>query len=432
MALNPEGFSIIALSEMLLLMVLLICSGLVSGAEVAFFSIGPTQRKELEEIQDKASVRILKLLENPRKLLATILIANNFVNVAIILLSAQLTNSLLEFGSNLESIIFNSVVITFIILVLGEVIPKVYAARYPIQLSSIMAGPMQVLEVLFSPGSSILTRSTRFIDKRLNKKVKSISVDDLSQALEITSNQVTDEEEQKILEGIVKFGSIDVKQIMTPRVDVQALNIDMNYDDVVKTIVDSGFSRIPAFKDRFDQIEGILYVKDLLPHLHEEPNFEWSSLLREPFYVTENKKIDDLLNEFQERKMHLAVVVDEYGGASGIVTMEDVIEEIVGEISDEFDDDDPAYSKLDEHNFVFEGKTPLNDLYRVLDIQGEAFEKAKGESDTLAGFVIEQAGKILRKNERIKFKEYTFTIEAADKRRIKQIKVTINPVEINE
>jgi putative hemolysin len=407
--------------------VLLFFSALISGSEVAFFSLGPSQREDLEKSKKRSSTRILKLLENPKKLLATILITNNFVNVAIIILSSIVVDEMFPTDSTLKFFI-QVVAVTFLILLLGEVIPKVYATKYAVKLAGTMSGPLGLLQQMLSPLSKLLIASTSIIDKRVKKKGTNISVDELEHALELTSDENTTEEEHKILKGIVKFGNTDVKQIMKPRTDVLAFENETLYEELIAGIIESGFSRLPIYKESFDQIVGILYTKDLLPHLNNNNAFKWQSLIRSPFFVPENKKIDDLLKEFQESKVHMAIVVDEYGGTSGIVTLEDVIEEIVGDITDEFDDDDLVYSKLDESNYVFEGKTPLIDIYRILSIDGELFEEVKGESDTIAGFLIEQSGKILKKHEKVNFENYTFVIEAADKRKIKQVKMTINPV----
>jgi gliding motility-associated protein GldE len=317
-------------------------------------------------------------------------------------------------------------------LLLGEVIPKIYANRSPLKLAAFMAFPVYYLRTFLKPFSSILVSSTNFIDKRIKKRGHNISVNELSQALELTSDENDTDEDQKILEGIVRFGNLDVKQVMTSRVDVVSIDEKLSFSDVISIILESGYSRIPVHKDNFDNIRGVLYIKDLLSYLEEKDNFDWTKLIRKPFFVPENKKIDDLLREFQSKKTHLAIVVDEYGGSSGIISLEDILEEIVGEISDEFDDDDLVYSKLDEYNYVFEGKTSLNDVYRVLDISGELFEEEKGESESLAGFALEIFGRIPQKNEKTKFNDYLLTVDAADKRRIKRIKITLPQNQENE
>jgi gliding motility-associated lipoprotein GldD len=425
-------------ASFLALIILLFLSGLISGSEVAFFSLDASKQKELEELNGKRAELALDLLNRSKELLATILISNNFVNVAIILLSSLLSAALFTFedtvllGVSLPAdwIAFavDVVGITFLILLFGEVIPKVYASRYPLDLALIMAYPITVFYRFFNQLQLVplLVSSTRFIDRTLKKRSAGISVDELSHALDITDKEDIGEEDHKILQGIVKFGNTDVRQIMTSRVDVTGFDLSTPYEDLLQAVLESGYSRIPVFEDDFDNIKGVLYLKDLLPYLKKEPNtFNWNELIREPFFVPEKKKIDDLLNEFRERKMHIAIVVDEYGGSQGIVTLEDVIEEIVGNISDEFDDEDLVYSKLDDRNVVFEGKTALNDVYRVLEISGDELEAVKGESDTLAGLIIEYSGRIPKKNERIDIEGYRFTVEAADKKRVKRIKVTL-------
>lgn len=419
---------------LLLMLLFIVMSALISGSEVAYFSISSKDKTDLEQEKDKASQRVLSLLERPKKLLATILIANNFINVAIVMFSTFVMNELLneEAISSTWKFVIQVVLVTFIILLLGEVMPKVYATKYKLNLAKIMSSPLNIVQGIVGPLSNLLVASTSVIDKRIKKKRENISVDDLGYALDLTGDITSNKEEKKILEGIVKFGQTDVKQIMTPRMDVKAIEFDSNYQEVLDSVVDAKYSRIPVYEDTFDTIKGVLYIKDLLPYLDEKEAFDWRKLIRKAKFVPENKKLDDLLKDFQEQKRHIAVVVDEYGGSSGIVTLEDILEEIVGDITDEFDDDDVVFSKLDENTYVFEGKTALMDVYRVLSIDGDDFENAKGEADTIAGFCIEQAGKILLKNERVQFKNYTFIIEAADKRRIKQVKIIIEKVEGNE
>jgi len=416
----------------LILVILLFLSALVSGSEVAFFSLSPTDLEDLKSEKSKKNELVLSLLSKPRDLLAVILVSNNFVNVGIIVLSAFLTNGLLSspFWIEHQTLLFlvQVVGITFVILLIGEVIPKVFATKNGLFLAKLMAGPLNLVSK--TPPFSWLCRGlvygTDIINKRAKKKDLKLSSDDLEQALALTKEDDSDEEEHKILEGIVKFGNTDVKQIMRSRVDTIAIDIDSNYDELLEIILESGFSRIPVYEESFDNVIGILYVKDLLAHLNESNGFEWKNLIRQPFFVPENKKIDDLLKDFQNRKMHMAVVVDEYGGTNGIVTLEDVLEEIVGEITDEFDDDDLVYSKIDENTYIFEGKTPLLDLYKVMDIDGREFEELKGDSDSIAGFMMEQSGKIMRKNERLQFNGFTFVVEASDKKRVKMVKVIRN------
>lgn len=410
------------------MLVLLACSALISGSEVAYFSLSPNDHTEIEGGKIKSSKLLISLLERPKRLLATILITNNFVNVAIVILSTYLTDQLIAGFSPTLQFVIQVVVVTFLLLLLGEVIPKIYANKNALALASLMAFPIFYLRGFLKPFSSLLVNSTNFIDKRIKKKGHNISVDELSHALELTSDENEREEDQKILEGIVRFGNIEVKQVMTSRVDVVSLEDTDDIEKVRATVLESGYSRIPIYHENFDNIKGVLFIKDLLPHLNKN-DFQWVKLIRKPFFVPENKKIDDLLKEFQGRKTHLAIVVDEYGGSSGIISLEDILEEIVGEISDEFDDEDLTYSKLDENNYVFEGKTPINDVYKVLDLNDEPFDEAKGEAETLAGFALEIFGKIPQKNEKTTFENYLITIDAADKRRIKRVKITILPKE---
>ena len=407
-------------------LILVVLSALLSGSEVAMFSISNKQRFDLEDQNKNANKRVLTLLKEPKKLLATILIANNFINVSIVMASNFVFNNLIIEGSISDTMnfIIQVIVITFLILLFGEVIPKVYANNYNLKFSKFMAIPLQLLKKLFYPISQILVNSTNLIDKRIEKRKESIQANELEHALNLTVDSVDNEDEKKILEGIVKFGNTDVKQIMTPRTDVISFEITTPFNELMSELKEIKYSRIPVFEDSFDKIKGILYAKDLLGKMNEKKNFKWPNLLREPKFVPENKKLDDLLKEFQEEKTHIAIVVDEYGGSSGIVSLE----EIVGEITDEFDEEDINYKKLDELNYIFDGKTTLIDIYKLLEIDGEIFEKEKGESDTIAGFCIEQAGKILLKNEKISFDRYTITVEAADKRRIKKVKITINEV----
>lgn len=425
-------------ASFILLAILLFISGIISGSEVAYFSLNPGDLRNLEKQQNPQSDQILMLCDKPKELLATILIINNFVNVSIILLSSLLSQSVFTFsgvdilglylsGSAINFFV-NVVVITFLILLFGEVVPKIYASNNALKVSKLTAMPFTVGMNVFNKTGllKLLINSTGFIDKSISGKSESISVDDLSQALELADKKDINKEEERILKGIVKFGNTDVKQVMTQRLDVVAIPVDTPYKELIEKHVHEGYSRIPVYEESFDNIKGILFLKDLLPFINEEPNFDWVHLLREPFYVPENKKIDDLLQDFQEKKIHMAVVVDEYGGSSGVITLEDVIEEIVGDISDEFDvDDDIMYSKADSKNYIFKGKTALNDVYRVLDIDGENFEREKGEADTLAGFVLELTGKMPKKNDKVKFDRFLFTVESADSRRIKQIKMTI-------
>ena len=414
---------------LLLIFFLILLSAFLSGSEVAIFGLSNTQKETLvNEEQNKNSQRIIKLIADPKKLLATILIGNNLVNVAIVLVSSLMMNHIFESYtlSPLLKFIIQVVIVTFFILLFGEVIPKVYANNYNLKFSKLMALPISILKILFNPLSNLLISSTSIIDKKIDKKIELLNADELEYALDLTKDSVDNKEEKKILEGIVKFGNTDVKQIMTPRTDVVAFKNDLDYKSLINDLKAVKFSRIPVYEDSFDKIKGILYVKDLIGKIKEPANYQWNKLLRDAKFVPENKKLDDLLKEFQEEKTHIAIVVDEYGGSSGIVSLEDVLEEIVGDITDEFDEKDVTFLKIDEKNYLFDGKTPLIDFYKILNINGQKFEVSKGESDTLAGFCIENAGKILLKNEKIIFENYTFTVEASDKRRIKKIKIKID------
>jgi gliding motility-associated protein GldE len=408
-----------------LLLILLISSALISGSEVAFFSLTPSDVEELNKDTEKSSKTILELLEKPKTLLATILISNNFINVSIIIISTYLSTQFFE-GWEYKTF-FDIVVITFVILLFGEVIPKIYATKQGLKMTKLMAIPLRSIGNFFLINilRKGLVSGTSFISNMGTKKSVDVSSDDLEHALMLTKEESLDGEDHKILEGIVKFGSKDVKQIMKSRTDVTAFDLGTPYNELYKSILESGYSRLPIFDQTFDQISGILFVKDLIPFIDESDNFDWTTLLRSPYFVPETKKIDDLLKSFQEKKMHMAIVVDEFGGTSGLVTLEDVLEEIVGEITDEFDVDEISYSKLDDNTYIFEGKTPLVDFYKVLEIEGNSFEEVKGESDTLAGFIIEQAGKILLKNEKLTFDNINFIVESADKRKVKRIKVII-------
>ena len=428
-------FDLLVTINSLVLVILLICSALISGSEIAFFSLSQTQLDQQTE-KTKGGSLVVKLLQRPKKLLATILITNNFINILIVLLFASLSEEffgnkdfsinwgVISISSSIIKFTLEVVLVTFLILLFGEVLPKVYASRNSLNFSEKMAKPVYILRTILSVFSMPLIRLTRIVEKRLGGKNSSFSVEKLSQALELTSDETTTKEEKKILQGIVTFGNTETVQIMKPRIDIFAISDHEQYKDILEKIVKKGYSRNPVYHESIDNIIGVLYAKDLLEHL-DKTNFKWQSLLREPFFVPENKKLDDLLSEFQEKKNHLAIVVDEYGGTSGIVTLEDVIEEIVGDINDEFDDEDLAYSKLDANNYVFDGKTTIKDFCKVLTLDDESvFEEEKGESETLAGFILEISGKFPRKGEKIIFHNFSFTVEALDRKRIKQVKVT--------
>ncbi len=423
--------SLIAASQItgiLFVFILLFFSALISGAEIAFFSLTPSDVRTSDgELVSKKMELVEKLLSKPKKLLATILVANNLINIAIVLLFDSLSDFFFE-GIETEWIKFTIEVgvVTFLILLFGEILPKIYASRNKVSFSSFMSYPLNVLYTLFSPISTPMRSATIYLENKFGKQKSNISVDQLSQALELTSSDDTTHEEQKILQGIVTFGNTDTKNVMRPRLDIFALDEEMPYKEILPEIISHGYSRIPVYKDSIDSITGILYVKDLLPYF-DRKSFDWVKLIREPYFVPENKKLDDLLNEFKEMKMHLAIVVDEYGGTSGLISLEDIIEEIVGEISDEFDDEDLIFSKLDDQNFVFEGKTPLKDFYKVIKLEDtKLFDEARGEAETLAGFILEISKGFPKKDDILNFHQYSFTIESFENKRINQIKLSIH------
>ncbi|WP_179004274.1 gliding motility-associated protein GldE [Winogradskyella forsetii] len=415
------------ITSIVVLVVLLLCSALISGAEVALFSLTKSNVDEGLENKSAAMQIIASLLERPKKLLATILVANNFINIAVVLLFAYIGETLFSSITNtLFRFLIEVVSATFLILLFGEIIPKIYASRNSVKFSSFMARPLRVLDVILSPLSLPMRFVTIQIQNKFGKQRSNLSVDQLSQALELTNDEDTTKEEQKLLQGIVSFGNTDTKQVMRPRMDLFALSMNTPYETIIKEIIENGYSRIPVYEESIDTIKGVLYVKDLLPHLNKK-TFDWTTILREPFFVPENKKLDDLMVEFQTKKVHLAVVVDEYGGTSGLVSLEDIIEEIVGDISDEYDDDDLVYTKLNNNNYSFEGKTPLKDVYKIVGIEDDAelFDARKGEAETLAGFVLEISGGFPRIGSKINFENYVFTVEALERKRIKQIKLTL-------
>jgi gliding motility-associated protein GldE len=424
--LTIDASTITGVVFIVVLIALLLLSALISGSEVAFFSLGAGELEELEDESTKHN-HIRELLSQPEELLGTILISNNFVNVGIVILSTYLLNTFFspELWSPLLTFIIEILAITGVLLLFGEILPKVYANTARLNFARSVVPFIFRLHKILKPLSKRLSKTINRIN--IEGRGPSLSVDDLEQALELTNDEDSTEDEQRILKGIVRFGSTTVKEVMTPRTSVIAIDIKAPFHDTLVHIVDKGYSRIPVYEDQLDQIKGLLYVKDLLPYVDASDNFGWQDLIRTPFFVPESKKIDDLLKEFQQRRIHLAIVVDEFGGTSGVISLEDVIEEIVGEISDEFDDDDLVYSKLDDHNYVFEAQTPLIDFCRVLDLPKDIFESVDGESDSLAGLVLELAGKFLEKNEEITYEAFTFKVESVDQRKLIRIKVTVNP-----
>jgi len=402
------------------MVLLLFCSALISGSEVAFFSLTPQQINEIESEDHIKNRKLLKLLRKPEQLLATILIGNNFVNVAIVILSSYITNSIVDF-SNAKTLGFfvQIVIITFLLLLFGEIIPKVYATQTSVRFSKLMAFPLFYMGKFFKPLSAILIKSTSIVNKRISKR-QNISMGELSQALELTADEIS--EEKEILEGIVNFGNINAEEIMKSRVDVVAVDIRTNFSKLQAVIIESGYSRIPVYDGTFDNVRGVLYVKDLLPHHHKPNTFRWQNIIRPPFYVPETKKINDLLEEFQTKKNHMAIVVDEYGGTSGIITMEDILEEIVGDIVDESDEEEATFSQEKDGSYLFEGKTLLNDFFKITDLDSTLFDNLKGDADTLAGLLLEIKGEMPEKRESFTCNDYQFVVEAVDNRRIKKIK----------
>ena len=405
------------------IVVLLLCSAFISGTEVALFSLTKDDLDKINSKDKKKGSLIATLLEKPKKLLATIVITNTFINIGIIILFFRM-NAFSAIPLPGLRFAVEVAIITLLILLFGEVLPKVYAGRNSRRFAKKIAWPLFVLNKLLSPLSIPMREATLWLNKKFGVQKSEFSIDRLSQALELTDYGDATAEEQKILQGIVSFGNTDAKQVMSPRIDIFALDIEEPFSKIMPKIVDTGFSRIPVYRDNIDKIEGVLFIKDLIPHIDDD-DFEWQSILREPFFVPENKKLDNLLKEFQEMKNHLAVVVDEYGGTSGIISLEDILEEIVGDISDEFDDEDIIYSKLDDRNYLFDGKISLKDFYRITEVNEEPFEEAKGEAETLAGLLLEITGNFPKKAQKISFNGNIFTVESVDRRRIKQIKVTL-------
>ena len=411
---------------------LLVVSALVSGSEVAFFSLSPQAFQDLENEDHPGAKRVLQLMrtpnntEGPRNLLGTILVVNNLVNISIVLIATVVAEQL--FPSDTLPAWVNTLIhvvgVTFLLVLFGEVIPKIYATSFGVQLAKFTSGPLLWAQRMLKPAWLPLVSLGSWMDDKLTSPSTEVSVEELEQALELTDNADRTEDEQRILEGIVNFGSKDAKQVMTPRTDISTFSKGDSWEHVRATIVASGFSRIPVHEGSADQIVGVLHVKDLLPSLHQD-DLDWTAVLRPPLYIPESKKIDDLLREFQEKKIHMAIVVDEYGGTSGLVTLEDVLEEIVGEIADEFDDEEVMHSVLDEFTYLMQAKTPLLDAYRILGLDEEVWEAAKGESDTLGGFMVEQSGRLMRKGESVEFNGTVLQVDAGDARRIHRVKIML-------
>ncbi len=422
---DPDSLSqlIQILPYLIAIIILLILSALVSGSEIAFFSLTPSHLDNLEK--ENKGLIIKKLLLKPKELLATILVANNFINIGIVILSTYTTAIILKNVEGWWKFAIEVILITFLILLFGEILPKVYANRNPVKFALFMGTPLLFLKKLFYPISIFLVKSSRLVEQKLQHNEGQVSMDDLSQVLELTGGADTTQEEKDLWEGIVSFGETEARQIMRPRIDVFALEDDLPFKQVLEQVSQRGFSRIPVYHENMDNIIGVLFAKDLLPYLNQE-NFNWLELLREPFFVPENMKLDDLLRDFQEKKTHLAVVVDEYGGTSGIITLEDVIEEIVGEITDEYDHDEHQFTRLNHNTYEFDGKISLKDFYKIMDMTEDEealFENKKGDAESLAGFFLEQSGHFPTKNDQIKIDGFKLTATAMDGKRIKKIKV---------
>lgn len=407
------------------LLALFYSSAMMSASEVAYFSLSPGDIERLKSDKSKKCRYALKLYENPERLLSTILVSNNTVNIAIVLLAAFISSRIFDFtDAPILGFLMEAVIITFLLLFFGEIMPKVYASRNNMKMALFMASPLTFIQKLLYPATSLLILSTSFVKKRAGIRRTNISMDDLSDALELASDDDLDEDE-KILKGIVNFGNLNVSAIMCPRIDVTAVDINDSFSQIMPVIIDSGFSRIPVYSESFDNVKGVLYAKDVLPYMKNPASFKWQSLIRPPYFVPESKKINDLLKEFQVKKNHMAIVIDEYGGTSGIITLEDILEEIVGEITDESDEDVPMFRKVNETTYIFEGKTPLNDFNKIFGLEEDPFDFVRGESETLAGLILELTGEIPPKNKTINFRDFTFMIESADRRRIKEIRVEI-------
>ena len=405
---------------------LLLVSGFASGSEIAFFSLSPNDLNELDEEKSRDDHRIVQLREESERTLATILITNNLVNVTIIMLLGYFFAHAVNFGGSwwLE-FIFMTVLLTFLLLLFGEIMPKVYATKSPLQFCRATVGGICFFRRLFYPIASIVVSSGKLTEKVVQKENKTLSVDELEQALELTDTEDI-KEEKRMLEGIVRFGDETVKEVMTSRQDVVDLDFKAPYEEVLKCIVDNNYSRIPVYQDNQDNIRGILYIKDLLPYLSKGNKFNWQSLIRPPYFVPETKKIDDLLREFQENKVHIAIVVDEFGGTSGIVTLEDILEEIVGEINDEYDEDEKSFVRINSNTFVFEGKTLLSDFYRLMKLDDETFADVEGDADTIAGLLLEIKGDFPKMHEKIDYQNFTFEILEMEERRISKVKVVVH------
>jgi len=414
---------------LVVIVLFIVFSALVSSSENAFFSLTKAQIEELTEGKTRKSEFSLFLLSNPKKLLATILIANTFVNIAIVMVSSLMFETVFDFGTNhIFGVILELTLITFSLVLLGEVLPKIYAAQNNIQVASFMAAPMYFLSKAFKPFVYVLVKSTSIIDKRITRKGHTISVDELTHAIDITAEEETTEQEKTILKSIVNFGNINVKQIMHQRPDISAVEADINFKELINKITDWGYSRIPVYRENLDNIIGVLYIKDLLPQLQNTDEYNWLSLIRKPYFVPESKKIDDLLKDFQQKRVHVAIIVDEFGGTSGMVTMEDILEEIFGEINDEFDEDEVSHLRINENTYVFEAKMLINDMCRYMEIDADTFEEIRNDADTIGGMLLELSGDLPSLGDKLTYKHFTFHVEGVDKRKINRVKVIVEPI----
>ena len=415
-----------AIFAIVLAAILLLFSGFASGSEIAFFSLTPNDINELEESNSEKDKRILELREDSERTLATILIANNVINVTIIMLCNYFFDHVFHFGSAvwLQFLVI-TILLTFLLLLFGEIMPKVYCGQHALSMCRAFCDSIFFLRKLFRPLASILLRSGALAGKVVQTENHVLSVDDLEQALELTDEEEL-KEEKNMLEGIVRFGDETAKEVMTSRQDIVDLDFKSKFHEVIKCVVENNYSRIPVYQDSIDNIRGILYIKDLLPHLSKPDTFRWQSLIRPPYFVPETKKIDDLLREFQENKVHIAIVVDEFGGTSGLITMEDILEEIVGEINDEYDEEEKSYVRINANTYVFEGKTLLSDFFKIMDLDDETFEEVEGDADSLAGLLLEIKGDFPELHERIDYKNFTFEVTALDEHRISKIKVIVH------
>jgi gliding motility-associated protein GldE len=422
--LPAEDYTLL-LAGLVSICLLIIASGIMSASENAFFSLTRKQLEEILEQYKKVSNAVSYLLRFPKKLLATILIANTMINVAIVMVTTLIFNLVFDFVDKpILGFLLETILVTFILVLFGEVIPKIYAVQNNKIIVRLMAIPMYSIYKMLMPLVLILEKTSSIIDKRITSKGHILTVDELTHAIDITSEKDAPKQEKKLLKSIVNFGNISVNQIMRQRPDIAAIEINASFNAVLKQINDTGYSRLPVYDGNLDQIKGILFTKDLLPYLNENDNFNWQSLLRKPFFVPESKKIDDLLKDFQKNRVHLAIVVDEFGGTSGLISMEDILEEIFGEINDEFDEDEHIFTKINDNTFVFEAKILINDVCKYMELDTNVFDEARKEADTLGGMILELNGDLPEEGKEINFGDFTFKVEAVDKRRIKRIKVT--------